>query len=53
MCPIPIKILKQNAVPNLSLHNFDIYTLIDLHRFAYQKGAEKIVKDKLCRYVPR
>ena len=37
MCPIPIKMLKQEATPNSSLHNL---------RFIYQKGAEKLVKDE-------
>ena len=26
MCQIPIKILKQHATPNLSLHNLEIYS---------------------------
>ena len=36
-CQVPIKMLKQEATPNSGLHNLKI---------SYQKGAEKLVKDK-------
>ena len=36
MCQILIKMLKQHATPNSSLHNL----------FIHQKGAEKLVKDE-------
>ena len=36
MCQIPIKMFKQEATQNSSLHNLKIY----------QKGAEKLVKDE-------
>ena len=35
MSQIPIKMLKQNAIPNSSLHNLKIYS---------SKGVEKLVK---------
>ena len=41
MCQIPIKMMRQHAISNSSLHKL---------RFIHQKGAEKLVKDKL--YVP-
>ena len=37
MCQIPIKMLKQHAIRNSSLHNLKIYS---------SKGAEKLVKDE-------
>ena len=37
MCQIPIKILKQEATPNSSLHNLKIYL---------SKGSKKLVKDE-------
>ena len=38
MRQILIKMLKQHAIPNSSLHK---------QRFIHQKGAEKLVKDEL------
>ena len=43
MCPIPIKMLKQHAILNSSLHNLKIYS-------PKQKGLEKLVKDELYVY---
>ena len=37
MCQISIRMLKQRATPNSSLHNY---------RFIHQKGAEKLIKDE-------
>ena len=45
MCQIPIKILKQEATPNSSLHNLKIYL---------SNGGKKLVKDEymwLANYV--
>ena len=38
MFQIPIKVLKQHATSNSSLHNLKIYSS--------KKGAEKLVKDE-------
>ena len=42
MCQIPIKMLKQEATQNSSLHNFTKLKFT----FIYQEGAEKLVKDE-------
>ena len=39
MCQMPIKILKQHAIPNLCLQNLKIYS---------SKVYRKLVKDELC-----
>ena len=38
MCQIPIKMLKQHAIPKLSVQNLKIH----------QKSAEKLVKNESC-----
>ena len=42
MCHIPIKMLKQHAIPISSLHDLKIYS---------SKRCRKLAKDKLCVYL--